>query len=86
MTARILVLFFLITSLVGSVWAQGGSCTQHNTWSLNTFAGNGSGPVFWPDSDSNRVMEQDQSLYGGAGPTWRVANIFASIPPILMHC
>ncbi|HLB91718.1 MAG TPA: hypothetical protein VJK27_05225 [Terriglobales bacterium] len=66
MTARTLVLFLLMASLTASIWAQGGACTQYNTWGVSGGGGSGSQPDY---SSLAPYVAADQAQYGGVGPT-----------------
>lgn len=67
MTARILVLLVLIGSLSAPLWAQGNTCRLVQAWGMSGNAG--CLPDVPPTPGWIQTMEEQQALYGGAGPT-----------------
>jgi hypothetical protein len=66
MTARALLFLALVGNLTASIWAQGGACTQYNTWGVSGGGGSGSQPDY---SSLAPYVAADQAQFGGVGPT-----------------
>jgi YD repeat-containing protein len=68
MTAKISAMILLIFIIPMFAWAQGGTCTQYDTWGLSGGAGADAKPVYWPADYVVEEMQQFQAQYGGVGP------------------